>query len=102
MTAVLHAQYSYTYISALDIKILENTMDRARNSQIVSNSLAVIIPKLEFGLQVLREHAKFDEPGEGFFQGLSDWNERLIANAYQHFRAYDVSPKPFSHPIAND
>lgn len=99
MPAVLHAQYSYTYIAALDVKILQNTSNYARNLLLVRNSLAVIVPKLEFGLVVLREHATFDEAGKEFIEGMYDWSECIISDAKRLFLEFGISPNPFTHPL---
>jgi HEXXH motif-containing protein len=100
MTAVLHAQYSYTYIIQLDLKILEAREDRERDAQIVSGSLSVILPKLEFGLEVLKEHLEADSAGDAFVAGLYSWTDRLLAEGDDWLREYGVSTQPFVHPIA--
>ena len=55
MAAVLHAQYSYTYVAALDIKIINAAIDHKRDYFIAEGSLASNLPKLEFGLQVIQD-----------------------------------------------
>jgi len=99
MTAVLHAQYSYTYIIQLDLKILEAREDGERDRQIVSQSLAVIMPKLAFGLQVLKNDLETDEPGAAFVAGLFAWTDRLLDQGNSWLQEYRVPERPFVHPI---
>src|SRR5262249_33658645 len=63
MSAVLHAQYSYPYILQLDLCILRAHECPSRDRRIVTDSLAIILPKLEFGFGVLKEHWLPDEAG---------------------------------------
>jgi hypothetical protein len=99
MTAVLHAQYSYTYIIQLDLNILEAREDRERDGRIVSASLAVILPKLEFGLDVLKKHLESDPAGDAFVAGLYSWTDRLLEEGQRWLQEYDVNSQPFVHPI---
>jgi hypothetical protein len=100
MTAVLHAQYSYTYIIQLDLKILQAREDRDRDAQIVSGSVAVILPKLEFGLEILKKHLESDPAGDAFVAGLYSWTDRLLAEGEDWLQEYGVSRQAFVHPIA--
>jgi hypothetical protein len=99
MSAVLHAQYSYTYIIQLDLKILEARHDVERDRSIVAYSLAVIVPKLEFGANVLKSNAVTDESGRRFLAGLQDWTGRLLEESRRWLEEYGVAEQPFEHPI---
>jgi hypothetical protein len=102
MTAVVHAQYSYTYIAALDLKIVHapaTPPQRAR--RIAQGSLAVILPKLEFGSGVIAYHAAFDTPGVDFFDGFLRWNRRILEEGYTTLEALDVRPQPFHHRLVS-
>src|SRR5262245_30420103 len=63
MSAVLHAQYSYMFVTSLDIEILRARLDPERDRSVAQLSLAVILPKLQFGIDVIRKHAELDEAG---------------------------------------
>ena len=99
MTAVLHAQYSYTYVSALDIHIINNDSDDERNYQIAKGSLAWNLPKLQFGLSVLRKHAQVDEAGAAFIAGLYDWLDWVMQQGYSLLQKFRVEPQRFAHPL---
>lgn len=100
MSAVLHAQYSYTYIAALDVSIIEGRADSERDAKVVKSSLAVIIPKLQFGLSVIRTNVQTDPAGKEFLEGFYDWSERIVTAAARLFAEFRVSPVEFSHPLA--
>lgn len=100
MSAVLHAQYSYTYILQLDLHILAARQDPARDRDVIAYSLAVIAPKLEFGLKVIRAHALVSSDGSDFLSGLYAWSDRIIATCDRWFRESGISPEAFVHPIS--
>lgn len=102
MSAVLHAQYSYTYILQLDLKILQARQNRERDQSVVAYSLAVIAPKLEFGLGVIREHAEVDGNGARFLSGLFLWSERILEACDHWLQEYHVSREQFTHPIVGE
>ena len=99
MSAVLHAQYSYTYVSALDIKIINAAIDNERDYIIAKDSLASNLPKLEFGLQVIQDNATLDSAGNNFIEGLIDWSKQLFREAYVIFEKFQINPAEFNHPL---
>jgi hypothetical protein len=99
MTAVLHAQYSYTYVAALDVAIVRAAREPARDRHVAEGSLAVILPKLEFGLGILRAHAETDRAGSEFLAGLYAWTDRVLAEGHDILRTFKISPRPFVHPL---
>jgi hypothetical protein len=99
MSAVLHAQYSYTYVSALDIKIISAAIDKERDYIIAKDSLASNLPKLEFGLQVIQDNATLDSAGTNFIEGLIDWSNQLFREAYLIFEHFQIDPAEFNHPL---
>jgi HEXXH motif-containing protein len=101
MSAVLHAQYSYTYIMQLDLHILRAQECPERDRQIVEDSLAVILPKLEFGMTVLKSHLVADMCGEAFFGGLETWTREILDDGQRLLDQYNVSVQPFRHPMAD-
>jgi hypothetical protein len=99
MAAVLHAQYSYTYVSALDIKIINAGIDYSRDYSIAEGSLAHNLPKLEFGLRVIQDNAILDTAGNNFIEGLIDWSKQIFRDAYVILEKFQINPKEFSHPL---
>lgn len=100
MSAVLHAQYSYMYVAALDMAIVHAAREPARDRRVAEDSLAVILPKLEFGLGVLRANAETDQPGAEFLAGLYAWADRILADGHEILRTFGIPPRPFVHPLA--
>jgi hypothetical protein len=99
MTAVVHAQYSYTYISALDLKIVQGPTPPDRTRRIAQGSLAPILPKLEFGLKVIADNVTVDALGGDFFDGFLRWNRRVLEDGYAILEALGVRPQPFKHRL---
>lgn len=65
MPAVFHAQYSFTYVAALDIEIISSS----KEIEIIhrcTNALAQYLPKLEFGGKIIRDNAAVDRVGADF------------------------------------
>lgn len=99
MPDVLHAQYSYTYSSALDIEMIRAATDANGHRRAAERSLAVNLPKLQFGLAVIREHARPDAAGADFLEGLFAWSARLLEEGYRIFESFQIPAKPFAHPL---
>ena len=99
MTAVLHAQYSYVHIAALDIHIIDAALDRERDKVIVERSLAIILPKLAFGREVLNSHAELDDAGIDFMAGFDDWTALVISDGFKVLEDFAVAPIAFHHPL---
>lgn len=99
MTAILHAQYSYTYVSALDVKIINAAIDEDRDYCIAEGSLATNLPKLSFGLQILRENAILDHAGTDFLAGLTNWSQQIFEDGYRILDKFQIKPQPFLHPL---
>jgi hypothetical protein len=99
MSAVLHAQYSYTYVAALDVAIVQAARKPERDHHVAQDALAVILPKLEFGLRVLQVHAETDGPGADFLAGLYAWTSRVLAGGHEILGRLEIPPSPFVHPL---
>lgn len=99
MSAVLHAQYSYVHIAALDIKIVTAALDADRDQKIAQQSLAIILPKLEFGQQILSSSAKLDNQGTEFMEGLDDWTNDVLRDGFAILNSLSIAPVAFQHPL---
>jgi hypothetical protein len=99
MPAVLHAQYSFTYVAALDVAIIRAGQDPARDRVIAELALAKIIPKLHFGLAVIKEHAVVDSAGADFLRGFFSWSDRIFEDASNILDQFQIAAEPFVHPL---
>lgn len=77
MTAVLHAEYSFAYITALDIVLIETEPEGERR-QLLFRLLARNLARIDEGIEEIRRHIRVDPQGEAFVAGLYAWIEELI------------------------
>lgn len=80
MTAVLHAQYSFVHVTALDVHMFAAEQDPLRR-EILGQVLQSNLSKIEEGYATIRKHFKPAEHGEEFLDGLFSWIERTILSA---------------------
>jgi hypothetical protein len=97
MSAVLHAEYSYTYVAALDIAIIRANDPMSKD--ILRFSLAKYLPKLEFGISVLRKSARTDLAGSKFLAALLQWTERILAEGRERASDQGIRLEKFTHPL---
>jgi hypothetical protein len=100
MSAVLHGQYAFLYSAEMCLRIVQAGRDPVRDQRVVVDSLAVKLPKLVFGLEVLNTHAVTDANGAEFLEGLSDWCLRLFEDGFALLKKMGVPVKRFAHPLA--
>jgi hypothetical protein len=99
MSAVLHAQYSFTYVAALMIVIIRARLEPARDLLIAKEYLSILLPKLEFGLAIIEKNAVTDDIGSAFLEGYADWLERILREGAEILEGFEISPVPFVHPL---
>jgi prolyl 4-hydroxylase len=80
LMAVLHAEYSYVYVTALDIHIVQAERDPARR-KVFESVLARNLARIEEGYGTLRSHFKPGEHGLEFMRGLFEWTDRTMQSA---------------------
>lgn len=73
MTAVVHAEFSYTYVTALDLR-----MQEAEPGPDHLLAIGVNLQRLLEGREVIRCHLKVDRDGEHFFAAYIDWLDRTL------------------------
>lgn len=98
MSAVLHAHYSYTYVAALDVAIVQAGREPVRDRRVAADSLAVVLPKLEFGRRVIQDHARTDADGMAFLDGLLAWLDRVLRDGFALLARHGLEPRTFGHP----
>ncbi len=89
MTAVLHAEYSFIYVTCLDLHMIEGETDPAIREDMLM-LLARNVPRMEAGLALIEQHAETDAEGRAFVGAFLAWagevirrgNEVLDANGY--------------------
>lgn len=99
MPAVLHAQYSFTYVAALCIEIIKATQNREMSCLIAERALAGKLPKLKFGIEIIEKNAKIDRAGAGFMEGLFRWLDRVFDDGYDILNEFQILPQSFTHPL---
>jgi hypothetical protein len=77
MSAVLHAQYSFIYVTALDLHMIGGESDPGIRAAMFS-LLAYNIPRMELGHDEIRKAIKVDAMGQQFIDGFFEWSERVI------------------------
>lgn len=90
MTAVLHAEYSYVHVTALDVCILEAEADPHR-CHLIGRRLAVNLARIKEGIETLRDHLEPGRHGEEFMQGMFAWAEHTIGAGERLLRAKSSS-----------
>jgi prolyl 4-hydroxylase len=80
MTAVLHAQYSYVYVTALDVRIFDAERDPYRR-EVLRSVLSRNLARIQEGYDTLRQHFKPGLHGLAFIEGLYHWTLTIIEEA---------------------
>jgi HEXXH motif-containing protein len=77
MTAVLHAQYSFIHVIALDLHMLA-AAETERERQSTLMLLARNVPRMQAGYQEVARHIRTDEPGRLFVDAFMDWSRDVL------------------------
>jgi len=77
MTAVLHAQYSFIHVTALDLHMLA-AAEGERERQFILMLLARNVPRMQAGYQEVARHIRTDEPGRLFVEAFMDWSRGVL------------------------
>jgi hypothetical protein len=100
MSAILQGQYAFTYSAALCLEIVRSAVDPERRRRIAEQALAVKLPKLVFGLEVLKRHAEVDAEGAEFLEGLFAWCYDLFEDGFTLLENMHIPLKRFAHPLS--
>jgi prolyl 4-hydroxylase len=80
MTAVLHAQYSYVYVTTLDLHMFRAERDPAKR-EVFGRVLERNLARIEEGYETLQTYFKPGEHGKEFMEGLIAWTEKTMGLA---------------------
>lgn len=89
MTAVLHAQYSFIYVTALDLALIEAETDPRKIERYLVY-LAYNVPRMELGYEDIRPNIRVDEDGQAFLDGFFDWTDRVLARGNEVLKEHGV------------
>ncbi|MGJ5175406.1 aKG-HExxH-type peptide beta-hydroxylase [Bradyrhizobium oligotrophicum] len=81
MTAVLHAQYSFIHVTALDVAIHDATATPADQKRLALFLLARNVPRMEAGFEEIRAHVQTDANGAVFIDAFMTWSSQVLTRA---------------------
>lgn len=77
MSAVIHAQYSFIHVVALDLHMLAaETATEAREHLLTL--LARNVERMEVGYRTIAEHAVLTDEGEAFMTEFMRWSRQVL------------------------
>ncbi|MDP9106983.1 MAG: HEXXH motif-containing putative peptide modification protein [Candidatus Eremiobacteraeota bacterium] len=77
MTAVVHAQYSFMHVTALDVAMYDAAPDDETRAA-AAYLLARNVPRMETGRREIAAHLRPDAAGEAFFAAFERWSEPTL------------------------
>jgi len=77
MTAVVHAQYSFMHVTALDVAMYDNAPDEETRAA-AAFLLARNVPRMENGRRELAAHLRTDAAGDAFFASFDRWSDATL------------------------
>ncbi len=80
MTAVLHAQYSFMHVTALDVAMIEKEED-PEQLKILYFFLHRNLARMEKGDQEIKQFIQLDKTGEVFMASFYDWTQAVFEKA---------------------
>ncbi|TMO84321.1 aKG-HExxH-type peptide beta-hydroxylase [Pseudoalteromonas spongiae] len=83
LPAILHATYSFTYVLALDIAILNHSNCESTN-RIISKLLQKNSSIVSYGLNTLKANLNLTEIGYEFLEGFYSWANELLSITERH------------------
>jgi hypothetical protein len=78
MTAVLHAQYSFIHVTALDLKVYENAPSSSDLRSQAIYLLARNVPRMEAGHEEISGHLRTDKQGAAFCGAFMRWSGEVL------------------------
>ncbi|MCB0628191.1 MAG: HEXXH motif-containing putative peptide modification protein [Saprospiraceae bacterium] len=93
MTAIVHATYSWIYITELNVHWVQDALTAGKEKVVIdlyAHYLYKNLPRLYDGIKLISEHAIVDKAGEKFFTSLLDWYNEIVERV-QQFEVLKVS-----------
>jgi hypothetical protein len=97
ITAVLHATYSWLYITQFDVKLLSHALtEDPIVARLFCHYLRRNIPPLLQGVETFREHVGIeDEDARDFFNAIFEWANDVLTTGMQLLAGFESSePSP--------
>ncbi|MEM6989316.1 MAG: HEXXH motif-containing putative peptide modification protein [Myxococcota bacterium] len=85
MSAVFHAEYSFIYVTQLDIVMLRAECDPNQRAHLLG-VLATNVERMDWGLDIVRDFAELDDDGATFMRGFYAWAERVLNEGRRELR----------------
>jgi len=86
MSAVLHAQYSFIHVTALDLEMLAKA-NGERERQHILMLLARNVPRMKSGFEVLAQNVKTDDVGRLFIDAFMKWSCAVLQKGQAELNA---------------
>ena len=77
MSAVVHAQYSFIHVTALDLHMLAKANGQ-REREFILMLLARNVPRMQLGYEEVVTHVKTDEAGRHFIEAFMNWSRDVL------------------------
>ncbi len=87
MSAVVHAQYSFIHVTALDLHMLAEA-NGERERQFILMLLARNVPRMQSGFDELARHVKTDEAGRQFIDAFMRWSRDVLERGQAELDAH--------------
>jgi HEXXH motif-containing protein len=78
MTAVLHSQFAFIHVTALDVAVYQGAAEADELRPQAVYLLARNVPRMEAGQEVLKRHLVTDSEGEGFRDAFISWSDEVL------------------------
>lgn len=82
ITAVFHDQYSFIYVTALDLEMFARSEEEWESQRILM-LLARNVPRMEVGFDEIGRHIRTDAAGEQFFEAFMQWSRNVLLRGRQ-------------------
>ena len=92
MSAVFHAQYSFTYVTELDSRLVNYVQDDNERTSLLL-LLSDNLPRIEHGLVTVQDNIITDASGALFVDGYISWAEKVIKTGNSILQRYGVAKR---------
>ena len=82
MTAVLHAQYSFIHVTALDVAVYDSPNMPEEEKRLCIFLLARNVPRMDAGYEEIAAHVETDADGAVFVDAFMAWSRGVLARGH--------------------